>query len=248
MSSEIKNNFVLVTGASGGVGSSICERLLIDGWTVGVCTRDRESKRIEKLESLGVSNIRVFEFDMTDYSAVDSVATDIKEWCGGKLNGLVNNAAVAHGGLIQSTKLDDVKSVFETNLFSILYLTQKMHRYLRRANGSAIINMSSIASIAPGRGQVGYGVSKAAINALTTVMANEYRTDNILVNAILPAVLDSGMASQMSADAISEQLKKMSHNDIVGVDDVTKLVLALLERRLHSQTGQLLRLDNGMLS
>lgn len=247
MSTKIASNFVLVTGASGSVGASICERLLIDGWTVGVCTRDRESKRIEKLESLGISNIRIFEFDMTDYYAVNSVATEIKRWCGGKLNGLVNNAGAAHGGLIQSTKIEDIKSIFDSNFFSTLYLTQKLHRYLRRANGAAIINISSIASIAPGRGQVGYGVSKAALNALTTVMANEYRTDNILVNAILPAVLNSGMASQMSEDAISEQLRKMSHNDVVGVDDVTKLVLALLERRLRSQTGQLLRLDNGML-
>ena len=170
----------------------------------------------------------------------------IKEWCNGKLNGLINNAGKAHGGLIQTTHIRDIKEIFECNIFSLVYFTQKVYRYLRRANGASIINISSIASVSPGRGQVGYG-NEGALNALTTVMASEFRDDNILVNAILPAVLNAGMADQMSDEAIARQLQHMAHGAVVDVADVTELVSVLLERRISSQTGQLIKLDNGML-
>ena len=99
----------------------------------------------------------------------------------------------------------------------------------------------------PESGQIAYGASKAALNSLTKSMAQEYRRNNINVNAILPAAIDTGMSSEMSQKSISEQTSLMAHKELIESNDVIELILFLLENRAQSITGQLIRVDNGII-
>ena len=238
--------YIVVTGASRGLGRKLSEQLIKAGYNVALCVRSdhhiQESQRrfVESSSSMYVYG------DITSSEDLDRITLEIKDWSGGKIDGLINNAGVAHGGLIQATKVDVIKDVFNVNLFSVIELTQRLHRYLRRAPAASIVNISSISSIYLEQGQVAYGVSKAALNALTKVMAREYANQNISVNCILPALLDVGMSSEMDENAMQEQLSKMATNGAIPADDVIDLVLYLLESAGNSITGQLIRLDNGM--
>jgi 3-oxoacyl-[acyl-carrier protein] reductase len=238
---------IVVTGANRGLGRLLSDHLMENGYKVALCVRS--DKDIEESQrKLVDSTCSTYVLgDLTVSEDLGRITTEIKKWSGGRIDGLINNAGIAHGGLIQTSRVSDIKDIFNINLFSVIDLTQRLHRYLRRAPASSIVNVSSVSSISLDQGQIAYGVSKAALNAVTKVMAREYAEQNISVNAILPAVLDVGMASEMSEKALKAQLSQMAVKDVIPANDVVSLVVYLLESAGKSLTGQLLRLDKGMV-
>jgi 3-oxoacyl-[acyl-carrier protein] reductase len=243
----LKRRNVIVTGASRGIGLEISKALMECGWRVGLCVRDASVSGLDDVSQLVAdSDSKIFEAELTDSESLTKLVEEIKHWSKGTLHGLVNNAGIAHGGLIQTTRLDDVRRIFEVNFFAVLNLTQRLHRYLRRADGAAIVNLSSIASVQLTAGQVAYGVSKASINALTKVMAQEYRKNNILVNAILPAATNAGMSAEMDLPALELQISNMAHKELIPFRDIVFQTKILLDREITGLTGQLIKIDNGI--
>lgn len=239
---------VVVTGAGGGLGLYLVKALMMEHWSVAVCVRNENNELIKDLQpQMSATNSKVFEIDLKDQDQIKEGVNEIKKWCDGKLHGLVNNAGLAHGGLIQSTKITEIEDVFRVNFFGLLSLTQRLHRYLRRSGEASIVNVSSVTSENCGKGQVAYGSSKAALNALSSVMAQEYSQDNILVNCILPAALDVGMSSKMTQASVEEQTNRMAYKELVKVEDVIRVILFLLNRNSGGLTGQNIRVDNGLL-
>ena len=217
--------------------------MLKNGWSVGICIREHSLTNFDKhKELITKTGSQIFIADLCDEKQVLELAKSVKNWCDGSLDGLVNNAGIAHGGLIQGTPLSEVRDVFDVNFFAVISITQRLFRYLRKAEKSSIINISSISSLIPESGQIAYGASKAALNSLTKSMAQEYRRNNINVNAILPAAIDTGMSSEMSQKSISEQTSFMAHKELIESNDVIELILFLLENRAQSITGQLIEL------
>lgn len=237
---------IVITGANRGLGQIISQQLMKKGYKVALCVRSDQNITKSQKEFVEASSSLFVVGDLTSSTDLDRMTKKIKSWSGGRIDGLINNAGVAHGGLIQTTKISEIKDIFDVNFFSVIDLTQRLHRYLRRAPVSSIVNISSISSIDLNQGQVAYGVSKAAINALTKVMAQEYAGQNISVNCILPAVLDVGMSAEMDGKALQEQLSKMAMKEVIPAEDVTELVIYLLEAAGKSLTGQQIRLDKGM--
>ena len=243
----LKRRNVIVTGASRGIGLEISKALMECGWRVGLCVRDASVSGLDDVSQLVTdSDSKIFEVELTDSESLTELVKEVKHWSKGTLHGLVNNAGIAHGGLIQTTRLDDVRRTFEVNFFAVLNLTQRLHRYLRRADGAAIVNLSSIASVQLTAGQVAYGVSKASINALTKVMAQEYRKNNILVNAILPAATNAGMSAEMDLPALELQISNMAHKELISCRDIVFQTKILLDREITGMTGQLIKIDNGI--
>ena len=194
-----KSKKVFITGAGRGLGFETAIALLKNGWSVGICIREHSLTNFDKhKELITKTGSQIFIADLCDEKQVLELAKSVKNWCDGSLDGLVNNAGIAHGGLIQGTPLSEVRDVFDVNFFAVISITQRLFRYLRKAEKSSIINISSISSLIPESGQIAYGASKAALNSLTKSMAQEYRRNNINVNAILPAAIDTGMSSEMS--------------------------------------------------
>lgn len=241
----VNPRFVVITGATGGIGSKISLDLMERGWSVALCSTE-EDRGLFCSELLRKTGSEIFTADLTVDEEVANLVRKIKSWCGGTLHGLVNNAGRPHGGLIQQTPLAELKRIYDINTFALINITQKLHRYMRRAGGASIVNISSISSLMPNSGQVAYASSKAAVNAITKTMASEYSVNNIRVNAILPAVSDSGMSVSMSESAVFEQLSLMAAKVQIPKEDISELVLFLLENNIKSLTGQLIRIDNGM--
>ncbi|MER9245656.1 SDR family oxidoreductase [Mesorhizobium sp. M0590] len=196
----------LVTGANKGIGLQIAKDLAANGLTVLV-----GSRRLEHAEAAAKSigeDAHALQLDVTDQASIAAAAERIRIEIG-RLDVLVNNAGISHAGkpgtlfeeIINSGRpsvasLDDVRAVFETNVFGIVAVTQAMLRLLREAPAARIVNVSSGAGSLtlnadpafPYRASFGavYNPSKTAVNAMTLAFAIELEETGIKVNAACP--------------------------------------------------------------
>jgi NAD(P)-dependent dehydrogenase (short-subunit alcohol dehydrogenase family) len=196
----------LVTGANKGIGFETGRQLGAQGMTVLVGARDEERGRAaESALRDGGADARFVQLDVTDAKSVQRAA----EWIEaeyGRLDVLVNNAGTAtiarRGGPPSQTSLDDMRAVYEINVFGVVTVTNAMLPLLRRAEAARIVNVSSeVGSIGsqtnpasplaqmPASAQ--YPSSKAALDMLTAMYAKELRDTPIKVNAANPGYTDT---------------------------------------------------------
>jgi NAD(P)-dependent dehydrogenase (short-subunit alcohol dehydrogenase family) len=204
----------LVTGANRGIGLQIAKSLAEHGFIVLVGSRNFENgeEAAKSIEGDG----RAIQLDVTDQTSIDSAASHIRRELG-RLDVLVNNAGIAHAGerdrsLAEIVKagrasvasLDEVRNVFETNVFGVIAVTQAMLPLLREAPAARIVNVSSgRASLTlasnPSESRrremfgVTYSSSKAALNAVTVAFALDLESSGIKVNAAAPGFTITAM-------------------------------------------------------
>ncbi len=185
----------LVTGANRGIGKEVALQLARDHrMKVLIGCRDLHKGRIAARE-IGLE-AEALQLDVSDQVSVDAAFAQIDS-AYGRLDVLVNNAGVDYDTdqRAHSADLDRVRRAFETNLFGAWATTIAASPLLRRGDNARIVNVSSGAGAITGMsaGTPGYGVSKAALNALTLKTAAELRPDGILVNAVCPGWVATDM-------------------------------------------------------
>jgi NAD(P)-dependent dehydrogenase (short-subunit alcohol dehydrogenase family) len=187
----------LVTGANRGIGAELAGQLHGQGWTVLLGVRDL-SKGRETARSISAGSERLLPVKL-DVSDPDDAAA-AAEWAAGRVeqvDAVINNAAILYdpGERAVSVDLASVHRAMETNLYGAWRVSQAFLPLLRRSEHPRIVNVSSEGgSISEMTGGApAYNVSKAALNALTRLLAGELRRDRILVNAICPGWTDTDM-------------------------------------------------------
>ncbi|MEV4558247.1 SDR family oxidoreductase [Kitasatospora sp. NPDC049285] len=194
-----ERTIALVTGANKGIGYEIAAGLGALGWSVGVGARDdlRRKTAVEKLRAAGIDAFGV-PLDVTDDASVTAAARLIEEQAG-RLDVLVNNAAITGGMPQEPTRVDaaTIRTVVETNVIGVIRVTNAMLPLLRRSASPRIVNMSSsVGSLtrqAAGAGEqtvgpvaAAYSPSKTFLNAVTLQYVRELSGTNILINAACP--------------------------------------------------------------
>jgi NAD(P)-dependent dehydrogenase (short-subunit alcohol dehydrogenase family) len=179
-------SIALVTGGNRGIGLEVCRRLAGAGHEVILGSRDPTKGRAV------AAGLRVVQLDVADAESVHRAAEEI-----GELDVLVNNAAILYDtwARAETAELDEVKVALETNLFGAWRTTQAFLPHLRRSAHPRVVNVSSESGSLAGMsgGTPAYSVSKAALNALTRMLAAELGRDGILVNAVCPGWTDTDM-------------------------------------------------------
>jgi len=195
----------LVTGANKGIGLQIAKDLAAHGFTVLIGSRNLEHGETAA-KSVG-ADARALQLDVTNQASITAAAEHIRKELG-RLDVLVNNAAISHTGkpgrsleeMVKSARpsvasLDEVRAVFETNVFGVVAVTQAMLPLLREAPAARIVNVSSsVGSLTLNadptnryRSMSGtYSWSKTALNALTIAFASDLESAGIKVNAVCP--------------------------------------------------------------
>ncbi|MBQ0976928.1 SDR family oxidoreductase [Micromonospora sp. M61] len=189
----------LVTGANKGIGYEIAAGLGALGWSVGVGARDqaRRDTAVARLRDAGVDAFGV-PLDVTDDRSVAAAADLIGEHAG-RLDALVNNAAITGGGQQQPSSVDlaVLRTVVETNVIGVIRVTNAMLPLLGRSASPRIVNMSSgVGSLTRQSGPdgdtttgpiaVAYAPSKSFLNAVTLQYARELADTKILINCACP--------------------------------------------------------------
>ncbi|MFD4410243.1 SDR family NAD(P)-dependent oxidoreductase [Streptomyces sp. NPDC058467] len=180
----------LVTGANRGIGREVAGQLAAAGHTVLVTARSAEAAEATARD-LG-PRTHPLRLDVTSEADITAAARDIDA-----LDVLVNNAAITYDTWQRATTadLDVVREAAETNLYGPWRLTQALLPLLRASAHPRVVNVSSeVASLTSmGGGTPAYSASKAALNALTRMLAAELRADRVLVNAVCPGWVATDM-------------------------------------------------------
>ncbi len=232
----------LVTGANQGLGLQIAKDLVAHGFIALVGSRNFERGEAATKE-VGPDAIAL-QLDVRDQASISAAAERIRKELG-RLNLLINNAAISNtrmqpGESVEeyskstqpsNVSLEEVRSVFETNVFGVLAVTQAMLPLLREASLARIINVSSGAGSLTrnadpahsGRSLFGpvYPASKTALNAMTLALAIELEPVGIKVNAVSPGFLKTNLNNYAGTGAVEEGSREILRVALLGPDSPT---------------------------
>jgi NAD(P)-dependent dehydrogenase (short-subunit alcohol dehydrogenase family) len=192
-----QTHLALVTGANRGIGREVCRQLAAHGFSVLLGSRDLD-KGEAAIRQLGAApgEIEAVQLDVADPQSVEQLRDTVAARFG-TLDVLVNNAAILYDTWQQarSTDLAVVQQALDTNLLGAWRMATAFLPLLQRSAHGRIVNVSSEAGSLAGMGggTPAYSVSKAALNALTRMLADELRRDGILVNSVCPGWVATDM-------------------------------------------------------
>lgn len=239
MADDLKT--AIVTGAYGGIGKSIVQRLTQEGYRVCHLIRDlgNASNIVQDDSSL------VVECDLSLIDDRKQAWSKIREWTK-QIDLLVNAAGVAFGAPAMMTSDSDLKRVFEVNYVAAVDLSQRVGRVMMRQQCGSIINILSVQALLAEPGNLAYGGSKAALAHATRVMASEWGKFGIRVNAVAPTVVSTKMMCLMEETARDRLVSASALGSILDPNDVAELVFFLASSKADQINGQIIRIDGGM--
>jgi len=245
----LKDKNVIITGTNRGIGKKEMEIFAREGANIWAHARKETPEFIELINSISTENkvtITPIYCDMTNKKEIKECVKQIFD-SKKSLDVLVNNIGVAHGKLFQMTSIDEIRKIFEVNLFSIMEFTQMVSRLMIRQKSGSIINMASISGIDLSSGNCAYGTSKAALIAFTKTLSAELAPIGIRVNAIAPGLTDTDMAKLMEDKAGISMIRQSSLNRLGKPDEIAELALFLASDKASFITGQVIRCDGGSI-
>ena len=239
----------LVTGASRGIGRAIALALAADGLFVVVNYTSNEGaaadtlKRIQDAGGQGA----LARFDVADAAAVDAgikqIATEH-----GRLDVLVNNAGIAIDGLLLRTKKEDWQRTLDVNLSGAFHCCKAASRYLLKAQDGRIVNISSVVGESGNAGQISYAAAKAGLIGMTRTLAKELASRAVTVNCVTPGFIETDMTqAHVQGENREALLKSIPLGRIGTAEDVAEAVRFLVSPRASYITGQVVRVNGGLL-
>jgi len=235
----------LVTGASGGIGQAIAERLGRDGAHViahANANRAGADAVVARIVGAGGS-AEAIAFDVTDGDAARSACERLLE--GGAVQIVVNNAGVHDDAVFPGMRAEQWRRVIDVSVNGFFNVTQPLVMAMMRTRWGRIVNVSSIASLTGNRGQVNYSAAKGALNSATKALALELASRGITVNAVAPGIIDTGMAEAVFDRATIEKLVPMKRAGTAS--EVAALVAFLASDEAAYISGQIVSINGAMI-
>ena len=243
---SLKDKVALVTGASQGIGRAISLSLVNAGAKVAVAARNAEklASLVAEIEAAGGEALAV-PMDVADAAQVKTgFQTLLAKF--GKLDILVNNAAITRDTLALRMKLDDWDAVLRTNLTGAHLCTQQALGAMLKQRSGRIINITSVVAETGNAGQSNYVASKAGLIGLTRAIAVEVASRTITVNAIAPGFIETPMTDPLPQE-LKDKMKSMIPLGRFGADrEVAAAVIFLASDEAAYITGQVLDVNGGL--
>jgi len=243
---SLQDKVALITGASQGIGRSTALALVVAGAKVAVAARNTEklATLVAEIEAAGGSALAV-PMDVADPAQVKNGFQQVLAKFG-KLDILVNNAAITRDTLALRMKLEDWDAVLRTNLTgSHLCIQQALGAMLKQRSGR-IINITSVVAETGNAGQSNYVASKAGLIGLTRAIAVEVASRSITVNAIAPGFIETPMTDVLSQE-LKDKMKSLIPLGRFGTDrEIAAAIAFLASDEAAYITGQVLDVNGGM--
>ncbi len=245
---RLEGKVALITGAARGMGAVEARLFAEEGAKVCITDVSEEQGR-QVAANITESGGEVF-FSKLDITSEDDWARAVNEVVTrfGKLDVLVNNAAINHVGTVEETTADDWDRVMEVNAKGAFLGTKAVIPAMRRAGGGSIINISSGAGLVGNWGSTVYNASKAAVHILTKSTAIQYAREGIRANSVHPGATNTGMLAETSARLGDTDVFIRPMGRMGAPEEIAYGVLYLASDESTFTTGAHLSIDGGMLA
>ena len=242
--SDFTGKKALITGAAGGIGCAIAERLHADGATVFLT--DVNEERLEELKNaLGGERVLTKAAALDAPAQIDALAQEAEAQTGG-IDILVNNAGITKDNLFMRMKDEDFQAVMQVNLMAAFRLTRAIIRPMMKRRYGRIISLSSIVGVMGNAGQANYAASKAGLIAMTKCLASEVASRGITANCVAPGFVKTPMTDALPQE-IKEKLAKSIPMQRLGLpQDIAGAVAFLAGEDASYITGQTLHVNGGL--
>ena len=239
---DLENKKIIVTGATGGIGNSIVEKLSEKGASILA-----SGTRIEKLEGLKskFNKIKILKFDISQSDKIEEFIENATK----ELNGLdciVNNAGVTQDNLAIRMSIQEWKKVIDINLTSTFLLSKFAIKKMLKNKSGKIINITSVVGHTGNLGQANYTASKAGIVAMSKSLALEYAKKNININCISPGFIKTAMTDKIDEKFKEAIISKIPSARLGEANDIANAVLFLTSNLSDYINGETLHVNGGM--
>ena len=240
---SLKNKNIIVTGASGGIGNSIVEKLYENDANI-LAT----GTKIEKLEELKLkfNNIKILKFDIFHHEEIEEFINNATEELGGSLDCIINNAGITKDNLAIRMSLEEWTKVININLTSTFLMCKYSIKKMLKNKSGKIINITSVVGHTGNVGQANYTASKAGIVAMSKSLAIEYGKKNINVNCISPGFIGTAMTDKIDEKHKEEIIAKIPSNRLGKPEDIANAVTFLSSNQADYINGETLHVNGGM--
>ena len=240
---NLKNLNIVLTGATGGIGNSILEKLIKAEANV-LATGTNE----EKLNAIKnkYKSVKVERFDISEHKEIENFINKVSDELGNKIDILINNAGVTSDNLSIRMKEEEWKKVIDINLTSTFLLSKNVIKKMLKNKKGKIINITSVVGHTGNIGQANYTASKAGLVAMSKSFALEYGKKNININCVSPGFITTDMTNKIDEN-YKETLKSRIPMDRFGdPKDVANTVLFLCSNLSDYITGETIHVNGGM--
>ncbi len=234
----------LVTGASGGIGSSIARALAAQGSTLALSGSNEEKLKAFAAELGG--DHKTIVCNLSDPASVDALVPQAVEALGGKIDILVNNAGITRDNLILRMKDEEWSQVIQVNLEAAFRLCRAAAKPMMKARFGRIISITSVVGVTGNPGQANYCASKAGIIGMSKSLGQELASRGVTVNCVAPGFIRSAMTDALNDTQTGAILAKIPAGDLGSGEDIGAAVVYLASKEAGYVTGQTLHVNGGM--
>jgi acetoacetyl-CoA reductase len=235
----------LITGATGGLGTAMCQKLSRDGYTV-VANYRNETKAQEwkaKNKELGF-DFNMVKGDVTDFDDMGRMMAEVKDAFGG-VSILINNAGITRDTPIWKMTKEQWHDVISSNLNSVFNCTRHVIEDMIEQGFGRIINISSVNGQRGQFGQVNYSAAKAGMHGFTKSLAMEVAKKGITVNTISPGYIGTDMVMAIREEVRNKIVEQIPMGRLGGTEEIAHLVSFLASEKAAYITGANYAINGG---
>ena len=240
---DLKNLNIILTGATGGIGNSILDKLVSGG--VNVLASGTNDEKLNLIKEK-YQNVKVNKFDISMHDEIENFIEKCNEILGNKIDVLINNAGIARDNLSIRMKDEEWNKVIDINLTSTFLLSKNTIKKMLKNKKGKIINITSVVGHTGNIGQANYAASKAGLIGMSKSLALEYGKKNITVNCVSPGFITSDMTNKISEEHKETLKSRISLNKFGTPKDVANTVAFLCTDLSDYITGETIHVNGGM--
>jgi acetoacetyl-CoA reductase len=242
----MSNKIAYVTGGMGGIGTTMCQRLHRDGFTViAGCGPSRDFKKwLDEQEAQGYTFFasvgNVGDWDSTCAAFAKAKAEH------GPIDVLVNNAGITRDGMFRKMTRADWDAVIETNLTSLFNVTKQVIEDMLERGWGRIINISSVNGAKGQFGQTNYSAAKAGMHGFTMSLAQEVANKGVTVNTVSPGYIATEMVKAIRQDVLDKIIAGIPVKRLGTPDDIASIVSWVASNESGFATGADFSVNGGL--
>ena len=240
---DLKNKNIIVTGASGGIGNSIIQKLHEYGANILA-----SGTRVEKLDEIKkkFKNVKTLKFDISQSEKIEEFIENASNELGGNLDCIINNAGITQDNLGIRMSLEEWKKVIDINLTSTFLMSKFAIKKMLKNKKGKIINITSVVGHTGNLGQANYTASKAGIVAMSKSLAMEYAKKNLNINCISPGFIKTAMTAQINEKFKENIISKIPSGRLGEPEDIANAGLFLASSLSDYINGETIHVNGGM--